>query len=116
MKETIQQLIKDYRESASAHGKATFDGDHKAANRNYHKLVALLPKIRAYGNAGEMALLALSADKDESVACWSATHSLKFEENRALSVLSDLAKKAGPIGFNAKMVVQQWAKGQLFLP
>ncbi len=116
MNKTIRTLIEEYRECASAHGNATFRGDYKAANRNHDRLIALVPEIRAYGRPGELALLSLTGDKDEAVACWSATHSLKFDENHALAVLGELAKNAGPIGFNAKMVVQQWNKGQLVLP
>jgi hypothetical protein len=111
--ETIAELKTEYRECAAEHGKATLSGDYEAANRSYDKLLALVPKIRAYGPEGEAALLELSRDSNDAVACWSATHALLFDEARALEVLGRISKKAGPIGFNAKMVIQQWKKGEL---
>jgi len=109
----IEQLIAGYMESAVAHGGATLNGDHKTANKSYDKLVKLVAQIRAFGNEGSSAILALSRDRNESVACWAATHSLKYNEEAALGALSLLAEKSGPIGFGAKMVIQQWHKGQL---
>jgi len=113
MSEMITALKMEYREHAEAHGKATLSGDYKAANRSHDKFVALVPKIRAYGYAGESALLELTDDTDDAVGCWAATHTLRFNEPRALATLEKLSKKSGPIGFNAKMVVQQWVKGEL---
>jgi len=116
MNESIGRLVKEYREAALAHGKATIEGDYKSANLNHDKLVALLLKIRESGGLGQAALLALAEDQDQAVACWAATHSLKFDEERALAILNKLSEKLGPMGFNAKMVIQQWKKGQLILP
>jgi hypothetical protein len=116
MSESVEKLKTEYREMAVAHGKATFSGDYKAANLSHDKIVALVPKIRVFGKEGEAALLALTQDHDEAVACWAATHALSFNEKQSLYVLENLAKKPGPMGFNAKMVVQQWKKGQLILP
>ncbi|OAM91695.1 DUF2019 domain-containing protein [Termitidicoccus mucosus] len=113
MNETIETLIKEYREHAEAHGRATLSGDYKAANRSHDKLVALVPKIRALGHSGEAALVVLTDDSSDTVVCWAATHSLRFSESRALAALEKLSKKTGPIAFSAKMVVQQWAKGEL---
>ncbi len=116
MSKTIDTLKTEYRDLAFAHGQATNAGDHKAANRNHDKLVALVPKIRAFGSEGHAALLALLKDQDDAVVCWAATHVLPFDEKQATAVLDDLSKKRGPMGFNAKMVLQQWRKGQLILP
>lgn len=113
MSEMINTLIKEYREHAEAHGKATLTGDHKAANRSHDKLVALVPKIRNLGHTGEAALLTLTKDASDAVVCWAATHSLRFSESPALAALEGLSKKTGPIAFSAKMVAQQWMKGEL---
>jgi hypothetical protein len=109
---TIDILKNEYRTLALAHGRATNTGDYKEANSSHDKLVMLLSKIRACGRDGEAVLLALTEESDDAVVCWSATHVLPFDEKRALAVLNELAKKPGPVGFNAKMVVQQWKKGR----
>ena len=112
----IQTLESDYRDLAEAHGAATQRGDYKAANKSYGKLIAVLAKIRVKGKDGEASLLNLVRDQNESVPCWAATHSLPFAESSALAVLEALALRVGPIAFDAKMVVQQWKKGQLVIP
>lgn len=116
MSNTIDTLKAEYRDLAFAHGQATKTGDYKAANRNHDKLIALVPQIRACGSEGQAALLALTRDQDDAVVCWAATHVLSFDEKQATAVLDELSKKPGPMGFNAKMVLQQWKKGQLILP
>lgn len=116
MNDTIHNLIEKYREHAQAHGRATLSGDYKAANRSHDELVALVPMIRAFGDPGKAALLELTEDADEAVVCWSATHALAFDEGRALAALESLAMKQLPIGFNAKMVIREWKKGELVLP
>ena len=109
-------LKEEYREIAAAHGIATLNGDYKAANSHYEKLVALVPKIRSCGCTGEVALLDLTNDQNDAVVCWAATHSLTFSPTHALVVLEKLAHKKGPIGFDASMVVKEWKKGSLVLP
>jgi hypothetical protein len=79
-------------------------------------LVALVPKLRALGDEGEVALFRLMNDSSEGVACWAATHSLPFAELAALEVLDNLAKKTGPIGFDARMVAEMWRSGKLVIP
>jgi hypothetical protein len=116
MMETIDNLKEKYREMAIAHGKATASGDYRAANCSHDALIDVLLKIRGCGKPGEVALRALSEDSDESVAGWSATHTLSFDEEHALAILDQLSNRPGPIGFNAKMVIQQWKKGKLVLP
>jgi hypothetical protein len=113
MSDMIETFITKYREYAEAHGKATRSGNYNEANRCYDKLIVLVPRIRALGNQGELALLELVDDSDDAVACWAATHSLRFCESRAIAVLSELSKKEGPIGFDAKMVIRQWKNGEL---
>jgi hypothetical protein len=115
MSETIEILESKYRELAEAHGEATQRGDHKAANKNHDGLVALVPKLRALGDKGEAALIGLMNDSSEAVACWAATHCLPFAELAALGVLDTLAKKTGPIGFDARMVAEMWRSGQLVI-
>ena len=112
----ITQLEQQYRSYAEAHGAATQKGDYKSANKNHDKLMVVLAAIRKVGSEGESALVRLSNDPNEAVSCWAATHSLPFDEVAALKVLERLSERTGPMGFNAKMVVQQWKSGQLTIP
>jgi hypothetical protein len=116
MSHSINTLQKEYCKHAKAHGLASDKGDFKKANRSHDKLVALVPKFRELGAEGEAALLSLTREQNDAIACWSAPHSLPFAESNALAVLGVLSQKAGIMSFNAKMVIQQWQKGQLVLP
>ena len=113
---TIYEVKEAFRIQAKAHGEATVRGDYKSANRSYDEIVAHLTLIKSFGAAGAAALGELTEDPDEAVMCWSATHLLESDEGKALSVLGPLANKPGPMAFNARMVIQQWRKGELSLP
>lgn len=114
--ESIESLESSYREFAIAHGAATLQGDYKAANESCRNLVALLPKLRAYGSEGEDALRRLMNNSSEAVVGWAATHSLPFAELEALGALDKLGDKSGVIAFGAKMTAKQWRSGQLVVP
>jgi hypothetical protein len=116
MNETIELLESKYRKFAEAYGEATRKCNPKLANKNYAKLIALIPKIKTYGEEGESALLRLMNDPEESVASWAAAYSLPFAESDALRVLDALAGKGGQIGHEAGMVAEQWRSGELELP
>jgi len=116
MDNKIATLKTEYRDLAIAHGRARGMGNYKSANTNGNKLIQTLKELKSFGPAGELALLSLVEDQDDSVACWAATHSLPFDEKHSLTVLGNLSKKSGAIGFDAKMVLQQWQKGQLIVP
>jgi hypothetical protein len=61
--ETLEVLVSTYRDLASAHSAATQRGDHKAANKSHDQLLALVPKIKAHGVAGERALMRRIEDR-----------------------------------------------------
>jgi hypothetical protein len=114
--EELAELQQQYREHAEAHGAATQKGDYKSANKSHDELIAVLALILKAGSAGQVALRRLSQDTNEAVACWAATHCLTFDEPAALSVLERLSERTCLMGFDAKMVVQQWKNGQLVIP
>jgi hypothetical protein len=116
MSEPLQSIISEARNLAVAHGKATLSGDYKSGNRAFDKLMAIVPVIRGYGYDGEVALLQLTEDADDSVVCWAATIVLKSNEAKAIAALEKVSKKTGIIAFNAQMVLKQWKKGELVLP
>ena len=112
-KTELEEIIAQYRLCAINHGRAIKEGDSVIANRNYDKLVKLLGQIREYGTEGDVALFSLTEDEDQSVRCWAATDSLKYDERRAKKVLKKLSKEKGIIAFDAKMVLNEWKKGHL---
>ena len=116
MSESLHSILEESRNLAIAHGKATLSGDYKAGNVAFDKLLALVPAIRKYGVEGEDALLRLTMDPNDSVVCWAATNLLKSHEEKAITALERIAAKSGIIAFSAKLVIQQWKKGELSIP
>jgi hypothetical protein len=116
MTKTIEELMAECRELARVRGRALERGDSKSANRNYDKLVRLVPLIRAFGDAGTAALITLTTDDDDAVACLAAIYTLPVDEERALALLEGLAAKRGIVAFTAKMCIEQWKKGEMKLP
>lgn len=104
-----------YRRAAKAHGEATESGDSDAANASFDRAIAALHDLRRTPGAERAALSELSGDEDPHVRCWAATHLLPLDEPRAREVLAALASGPGIVGFNAKMVLEQWSKGELDL-
>ena len=113
MKKDLDGLVADYVKNAVRHGEATIEGDFKAANNSHDKIIKALSEIRKYGNEGDIALLALIDDDNDSVKCWAATHSLKYHKEKSEQILLYLSKKSGPIAFNAEMVLSEWKNGTL---
>ena len=116
MTSELEKVVAEYKLYAENHGKATLDGDSVKANINHDKIIESLHQIRQHGNEGNVALLLLTDDTNQSVRCLAATHSLNFNERKAKKVLKKLSKENGIIAFNAKMVLNEWKKGTLELP
>ena len=112
-KDNAKILEARYREYAEAYGIASQKGDSRATNRNHDKLVALVPKLRAFGDQGESILRRLMMDQSDAVAAWAATHSLPFAEADALGVLDVLGKKHGVTALDATMTARLWRAGAL---
>lgn len=113
MNDELLQLTKLYRDSAIAHGEFMLAGNHREANKLHDKIINTMKQIRLHEADGDAVLLELVTDKNPSVACWAATHSLRKFEAVAKDVLEKISQNRGPIGFTAKMTVQEWNKGRL---
>jgi hypothetical protein len=113
MSKQIGALEAEYRTCAEAYGAAVILGDAKATTRNYDKLIAIGPKLRAYGTLGQAVLRRLMKNPSDAVASWAATDSLPFAEADGLIVLDAIAKKTGSIAFDAEMTAEQWRAGEL---
>jgi hypothetical protein len=116
MTNELEKVINEYRLFAQNHGRATLDGESAQANINYDRIIESLHKIRQFGNEGNVALLLLTEDADQSVRCWAATHSLNYNERKAKEILKKLSKGKGIIAFDAKIILNEWKKGTLKLP
>ena len=116
MKKELKALIYTYKENAKKHGKSIKNGDYESANESHDLLIDALRQIRNQGEEGAKALATMINDKNDSVKCWAATHSLIYDQEKAETALLEISKKKGPIAFNAEMVLSEWKKGSLKIP
>ena len=106
----IHNIVTRYVAAAIAHGEATLD-DYRTANEQYSKKRKALHELEDLGRRD--LLLDLLEHDNAFVRCSAAADTLRIDEQRATSALKDLTKERGIVGFNAKMILQEWKKGNL---
>ena len=116
MANQIEALEAKYRKYAEASTEAIRQGDAKTANRNFDKLKAVVPKLKAFGPQSEVVLRRLMKDPSDAVATSAAFDCLPFAETEALKVLDTIGGKGGIVAFNAKMIAKEWRSGELKKP
>ena len=111
----VEQLVESFREEATAHSRATLDGDYRAANRAATKAHKLFLRLTSFDIEGRLALLTLAETAADEVAVLAATYSLKFNPDRSLRVLTRLMSNRGVIGFQAEQAMRRWKSGEWHL-
>ena len=112
----INELISDYVKHSQEHGNGTKNGDYIRTNKAYDRIIETYKEIIKFGEEGQQALLELLEHNNLSVSGWAATHSLEFSEEKAIEALEKITLNDGIIGFDAKMVLEQWKKGTFKIP
>jgi hypothetical protein len=116
--EDINKIIEDYRNSAVNHWKASYEGDHKTANKYYSRLTNIYKLFLESNGIKELVLPQLFNDSSYAVQTWASAHSLgldfmKDEAENRLLLISNLPTSEAP-SFEAKMTLQIWKdKGTL---
>jgi len=110
MTEEIQRLIFDFRSAAIEKGdfaKGKRDAQLYEIMRNsFHRL-------KDFGEDGQEALENLLDDESAFVRTWIAS-ALMIEGNKIVrNVLEEISKMSGITGFNAKITLQEYDKGNL---
>jgi hypothetical protein len=113
----VATLVQFYRSAAEAHGAATEDGNHRAANRHHDALAEVYRELRNRGPNAQGELLPLLDDINVHVRAWAAAHALEFCPERGEAVLKRLASgNPGVVRLNAEMTLSEWKKGSLAFP
>ena len=113
----LETLVREYREFSVAHGKASFDGDYKTANRNADTIMNIYRELRRRGREAQNSILPLFNDEDLNVRVWAAAHALEFVPEQAEPVLVELSKLGrGLHRLNAQVCLEQWRNGTLEFP
>ena len=107
-------LVARYAEAAREYGMAAEAGDYERANAAHDVVVAAYRELRSRGADAQRVLLRLSDNPDPPVRLWVASHALDFAPEVGEPILSTLADvDVGTVGFNARMALEQWRKGEL---
>jgi hypothetical protein len=108
----VAELAASYRNLAYAWG-STSDADPKTKNKTYLQLHAV-QKSLATTVEGQEAIALLMNDPDPWVRLSAASHSLRWSEARARTVLEALRDEDGSMaGFDAKYVLREHDAGRL---
>ena len=113
MEQSCRDPVERYVSNAIIHGEAT---DVDCVNHANDEVLAALSEIRKCDDLGRSILTDLLSHENDSVRCWAATHLLKLDEQRARWVLQRLTKAKWPLGFTARIVLEEWRKGTLKTP
>ncbi len=116
MNNAVEDAIEKYIKFAAIHGECTESGDYKQGNKAHDKVLKALSQLRAAGDQGRQALVALLQHENASVRLWAATHLLKTDPAIAIEKLKEIAVGQGMIAFDAETVLSEFAKGTLQVP
>jgi hypothetical protein len=107
----INEDLAEYAKAAGRHGSATVAGDADSANRAFHDLQRCWNRIRLNAPEWQSRFQALLSNEDPWVRLWAASHTLPLDPDLAVPVLEALSHEAGFLGFDARMTLQTWQKG-----
>lgn len=110
---SLDELREMFKEASTTHGETTLSGDYKVGNRAF-ALIERVYKELARRDCLQIALKPLLFDQNVSVKTWAASRMLPIDTDVAVRVLKEVAAEDnGILSFNARMVLEQWEKGEL---
>jgi hypothetical protein len=108
----LNELKIKYIDAAIIHGKTTMIGDYKLGNKQVlimHNIYKLLKS----SEEGRDILRSIMFENDPSVRTWAARDCLPYFPKEAERVLNEIQKLDNIFGFNAKITLNEWKKGNL---
>jgi hypothetical protein len=107
---SLEQLVSEYEQAASAHGRAILAGDHEEANRHYGIIAAVSGELKRRGGEGQRLLLLLLNSPDPEVCFCAAVDALDFAPELAEQELRKLVESDAICGLNAYGILKQRGK------
>jgi hypothetical protein len=112
--DNIEDAVKIIIDSAIKHSIASENGDYKVANKNYMLLQEAIYFLRDKNRIDK--LQDLISHNDISVRLSVASYLLIHNEEMAISVIKNIIEQKIPHkSFTARMVMEEWKKGNLKL-
>lgn len=91
-------------------------GDSEGANRAFAEYTAIYSELKRRGPAHQIRLTELLADPSPAVRMAAAGLALEFDPKRAEPVLEEVSKQPRTLGFNARILLEEWRAGRLEFP
>jgi len=101
--------------AAADHGRYTLEGDFKACNEAYDRVVLSATELRKSEDGGRASFEGLLIHPDMSVRLCAAAYLLRHNESAALKTLNEVASGSGLVAFDAEMTAKEWKAGRLKL-
>lgn len=106
-------IIRKFIKAAIKHGEATETGKYRQTNKQYDILVKCYNDLKSFGENGMIELTKLLEHPNDYVRLWAARYTLIVEPEKSKQTLLELTKRSGFLGFDAKMILSEWEKGNL---
>ena len=114
MAETIDELVRRFREAAISKG--AFQVNPREDHRLHAEMARAFRALESRGPEVQAAFQSLLLDQSAHVRSWVAAQMLSQGEGSARSVLEQLRKDPGLLGFEAEIVLEQYRRGKLASP
>ncbi|MHC1685021.1 MAG: hypothetical protein AB6733_19135 [Clostridiaceae bacterium] len=111
----LDKLVSECIHSSIDYGVTAYEviTNPKKTNKLYKVNSYNFKKLKSQGSEGVTVLLNLLEHENDYVRYIAATYVLSIEEDKAKKVLSDLCTRSGIFGFSAKLLLEEWNKGNL---
>jgi hypothetical protein len=113
---SVDQIIQEYQEAASAHGRAILNGDHLAANGHYEAVAACARELKRRGVDAQRSLLPLLTSSDPEIRFCAAADALDFAPELGEQELRKLVESDAICGLNAYAILKQRGKTDVEFP
>lgn len=111
--EKQELLINDFVETSALYGLAQENGDSKLVNKCSKKRNLIIQNITKSADFKVAQLTDLLAHPNDYVRLYSAYYSIPYAPIKAKETLLSLSEKKRLLGFEAKMILSEWEKGNL---
>ncbi|MCY1032056.1 DUF2019 domain-containing protein [Corallococcus sp. BB11-1] len=111
---SIEELVHEYEQGATAYGQALADADSRAANRAHDRIAGAYRELRSRAAASN--LLPLLKSEDDNVRSCAAAHALEFAPAQGEPVLIEMATRPGLRRTPAEYALKAWREGTLKFP
>jgi Domain of unknown function (DUF2019) len=112
----VDTLIASYAESACTRGSALENSNSRAANKQLDMMTNIYLEIKSRGIEAQQSFLKLLDHDNPLVRCDAATLALEFAPQFAEPTLKSLIQLHGTVGYEARMALEVWQKGELRFP